>query len=238
MLDEGRTDMKKKILIALLIIIIIALFAVGYFVFKDMRQEKTLKNEISQLDQLVNSENIDLDAVNDRLDRTVTTGDYATVEAAFKAYLSENFDNIIKITDIMNDGKLTTLLSTDNYKNDGKDFTESKKYISDTITQLNECKNKYAEFLTEEKAMSYINDKGLDSYYTDLYKNELMGDMEEASEDTTVQDSIDGLIDMLNRSDEVLTFLADNKNSWEIQDDSIVFDNETLSGQYDQLIDF
>ncbi len=230
--------MKKKILIALLIIIIIALFAVGYFVFKDMRQEKTLKNEISQLDQLVNSENIDLDAVNDRLDRTVTTGDYATVEAAFKAYLSENFDNIIKITDIMNDGKLTTLLSTDNYKNDGKDFTESKKYISDTITQLNECKNKYAEFLTEEKAMSYINDKGLDSYYTDLYKNELMGDMEEASEDTTVQDSIDGLIDMLNRSDEVLTFLADNKNSWEIQDDSIVFDNETLSGQYDQLIDF
>ena len=230
--------MKKKILIALLIVIVIALFAVGYFVFKDMRQEKTLKNEISQLDQLVNSENIDLDAVNERLDRTVTTGDYATVEAAFKAYLKENFDNIIQITDIMNDEKLTTLLSAENYINDGKDFTESKKYISDTITQLKECKAKYEEFLTEEKAMSYINDKGLDSYYTDLYKNELMGDMEEASEDTTVQDSIDGLIDMLNRSDEVLTFLSDNKNSWEIQDGSIVFDNETLSGQYDQLIDF
>lgn len=230
--------MKKKILIALLIIIIIALFAVGFFVLKDTQQEKKLKNEISELDRLVNSENIDLDAVNDRLDRTVTTGDYAEVETAFKTYLSENFDNIIKITDIMNDGKLTTLLSTDNYKNDGKDFTESKKYISDTITQLNECKNKYAEFLTEEKAMSYINDKGLDSYYTDLYKNELMGDMEEAAKDTTVQDSIDNIIDMLSRSDEVLTFLADNKNSWEIQDDSIVFDSEDLSEQYDRLINF
>ena len=76
--------MKKKILIVLLIIIVIALIGVGYFVFTDMQQEERLKTELSELNELVNAENIDMDAINDRLDRIVTTGDYAVVENAFK----------------------------------------------------------------------------------------------------------------------------------------------------------
>ena len=77
--------MKKKVLIAILIIIVIAIVVVGYFVFSDMMQEDKLKTELSELQQLVNTENIDMDAINSRLDRTVTTGDYALVENAFKS---------------------------------------------------------------------------------------------------------------------------------------------------------
>ena len=57
--------------------------------------------------------------------------------------------------------KITTLLTVENYESDGKDFTESKEYITNTRETLEECKAKYTEFLTEEKAMSYINDKGI-----------------------------------------------------------------------------
>ena len=132
--------------------------------------------------------------------------------------------------------KITTLLTVENYESDGKDFTESKEYITNTRTTLEDCKNKYTEFLTEEKAMSYINDKGLDSYYTDLYKNEFIGDMSSASQDTTVQNSIDEVITILNTSEEVLNLLSENQNSWEIDGENIVFNNENLSKQYDELI--
>lgn len=228
--------MKKKILIVLLIIIVIALIGVGYFVFTDMKQEEKLKTELSELNDLVNAEDIDIEAVNDRLDRRLTTGDYKKVEDAYKSYLRDSFDNIIQITNILDDEKITTLLSVENYKRDGKDFTESKEYIINARTTLEECKNKYTESLTEEKAMSYINDKGLDSYFTDLYKDEYMGDMSTATQDTTVQDSIDEVIRILNTSEEILNLLSKNQNAWEIDGENISFNSESLSNQYDELI--
>ena len=228
--------MKKKILITLLIIIVIALIGVGYFVFTDMQQEEKLKTELTELSELSNAQNIDIDEINNRLDRIVTKGDYSIVEEAFKTYLRENFDNSIKIANILNDEKITSLLTVENYKEDGKDFIKSKDYITTTKTTLEDCKNKYTEFLTEEKAMSYINDKGLDSYYTDLYKEEFVGDMSSASQDTTVQDSIDEIIKLLNTSEKVLNLLSENQNSWELDGENIVFDNQNLSNQYDELI--
>lgn len=228
--------MKKKILIVLLIIIVIALVGVGYFVFTDMMQEDKLKTELSELNDLVNAENINMDAVNEKLNRRITTGDYEKVEDAYKSYLRDNFDNSIQIANILNDEKITTLLTVENYESDGKDFTESKEYITNTRETLEECKAKYTEFLTEEKAMSYINDKGLDSYYTDLYKNEFIGDMSSASQDTTVQNSIDDVITILNTSEEVLNLLSENQNSWEIDGENISFNSESLSNQYDELV--
>ena len=228
--------MKKKILITILIIIVILMAIVGYFVFSDMMQEGKLKTELAEINELSNAEQIDMTAINDRLDRIVTTGDYAVVEGAFKSYLRENFENSIQIAEILNDERITTLLTVENYESDGKDFTESKEYIINTRETLEDCKEKYTEFFTEEKAMSYINDKGLDSYYTDLYKDELMGDMDSASQDTTVQDSIDEIISILNTSEEVLNVLSENQHDWEIQRENIVFNSDSLSNQYEELI--
>ena len=229
--------MKKKILIILLLIIVIALAVIGYFVYHDMMQEDKLKKELLEINELSNAETIDIDTINDRLDRIVTTGDYAIVEEAFKSYLRDNFDNIMKIAEILNDEKLSSLLTVQNYKEDGKDFIESKNYITNIKTTLEECKNKYTEFFTEDKAMSYINGKGLDSYYIDLYKNEFVGDMSSASQDTTMQDSISEIIELLNTSEEILNLLSENQNAWEIDEDNIVFNNETLLNKYNTLID-
>ena len=229
--------MKKKVLIAVLIIIVIALVVMGYFVFSDMMQEDKLKTELSEIYQLTSAETIDMDAINERLNRTITKGDYAVVEEAFKTYLKDNFDNSIEIANILNDEKITSLLTVENYKEDGKDFTESKSYITTTRTTLENCKEKYTEFLTEEKAMSYINDKGLDSYYTDLYKEEFVGDMETSESDGIVESSIDEVISILNTSEEILNLLSENQDSWEIDGEIIVFSSESLSDEYNELVD-
>ena len=228
--------MKKKIIIAVVVIVALIIGVLGYMVISDMGQEDKLKTEISEISDLSNAENIDIDEINKRLDRTVTKGDYAKVEDAFKSYLRDNFDNSIEIADLINDERITTLLTADNYKTDGKEFIESKKYISTTRQKLEECKEKYSEYMTKEKAMSYIEDKGLDSYYVDLYKEEYVGDMKTANEDKTVEDSINQIIELLNVSEEVINFLTENSSSWHIEEDLVVFDTDELSNRYLDLI--
>ena len=227
--------MKKKIIIAVVVIVALIVGVLGYMVISDMGQEDKLKTELSEINDLANAETIDMDEINKRLDRTVTTGDYAKVEDAFKSYLKDSFDNSIEIANLINDEKITTLLTADNYKTDGKDFTESKNYISTTRQKLEECKEKYSEYMTKEKAMSYIEDKGLDSYYVDLYEQEYVGDMDSAK-DTTVEDSIDEIISLLDTSEKVLNLLSNNQDTWNVEGDNIVFSNDSIRNQYDELI--
>lgn len=227
--------MKKKIIIAVVVIVALIIGVLGYMVIFDMGQEDKLKTELSEINDLANAETIDMDEINKRLDRTVTTGDYAKVEEAFKSYLRDSFNNSIEIADLINDERITTLLTAENYKTDGKDFTESKNYILTTKQKLEECKEKYSEYMTKEKAMSYIEGKGLDSYYVDLYEQEFVGDMD-SIKDTTVEDSIDDIIEILNTSEKVLNLLSENPNSWTIEGENIVFSNDNLSNQYDELI--
>ena len=229
--------MKKKILIIVGIIILIVIGVIAYFVITDLQQEDKLTAELQEISNLVNSQNIDIDQINERLDRTVTRGDYEVVEQSFKQYLKDNFDVSMKIADILNDEKLTTILTADNYKQDGKDFVETKNYISTTRDQLETYKTEYKDFFTEDKVMSYINDKNLDSYYTDLYKQELVGDIESDNETEVVESAINDVIGILDIYEEVINFLVDNQNSWNVQDDTIEFTSESLQNQYNSLID-
>ena len=228
--------MKKKILVLVGIVIIACLVILGFFVASDLAQEKKLRTELDELNHLVNSSEIDMNSINERLDRIVTNGDYAVVERAFKSYLKDSFDVSLKIAEIINDEKITTLLTVSNYQEDGKDFVNTKQYIIDTKNSLEDCKEKYIEYLTEEKAMSYINDKDLDSYYVELYQNEFVGDMDADFKDKTVENAIDDLISILDSSFDVIQFLSENQTAWQIDGDNIVFSNADLSIQYDQLL--
>ena len=228
--------MKKKILIGIGVLLVLIIGFIGYIVVTDLKQEEKLKNELEELSALVNEENIDVDKVKEMLNRTVTTGDYKVVETSFKQYLSDTFDSVFQMIDILNSDRLVSILSVENYQNDGPNFIETKAYITKTKNKLEELKNNYYSFLTEEKAMSYIENKGLDSYYVNLYKEEYVGDMETVNEDKTVEESINQIIELLNISEEVINFLSENSSSWNIEDNVIVFDTDELSNQYVDLI--
>ena len=209
---------------------------IAYYVVVDLNQEKKLKKELDEIYEMTNQENIDVDKIYERLDKIVTKDDYAKVEEAFKQYLKDNFDNSLKIAEILSDERLVTILTANNYLEDGKEFIETKKYIETTRNELENCKQKYNEFFTEEKAMSYIENKNLDSYYVDLYKDEVVGDIESENDDKTVENSINDIIELLDISEEVINLLANNPDSWEINGEYIEFNNNSLSEQYDELI--
>lgn len=227
--------MKKKILIIIGIIVGIIIGLIAYFVVSDLKQEDKLRNELIEISNLVNEENIDIDKVYKRLDTIVTKDDYKEVEKSFKSYLKDSFDNSTLMLNILNDEKITNILTVENYKKDGKDFKETKEYIKKTIKDLEECKNKYYEFFTEEKAMSYINNKDLDNYYIDFYKDEILKDIEEEKNDKTIEETINDVVSLLQKSEKVIDFLIENKSSWNIEGDNISFDSNSLINKYNKL---
>ena len=227
--------MKKTLKIILLIALFIVII-ISSLVIWDLIQENKLNEELEYISELTNAEKIDVEEIYKVLNRTITKGDYEEVEKSFKNYLKDNFDNTLKIADILNDENLINILTVENYLNDGKDFIKSKQYIEDTKNNLTEYKNVYLEFFTEEKAMSYIKDKNLDEYYIELYREEYVGDIEYDNGTEEVEKSLNEILDMLNIYEEVINMLSNNQNAWEIVGKNIVFDDTELSNKYDELI--
>ncbi len=230
--------MKKKILIIAGIILVLIVAIIAYTVVTDMKQEEKLTEEFKYIDGLVEKEETETDEIKEALERTVTTrGDYLKTEKAYKQYLKDAYKNMETMTNILEDEKIENSLTAQNYKEDGPEFEETKKYLAETKQSLEDGKNKFYELLTEDGAMKYIKDQNVDSYYEEIYNKEIQGYINlEEKEGDTLKDSIDDVIDVLTISEKVINFLSENKDSWEIEDDSIVFDTEKLSDEYDNLI--
>ena len=226
--------MKKKIVIIIAIILILIIGTIAYFVISDLKQEEKLRTEMDEVYSLMGSENIDYSQIEERLNGVVTKGDYATIEKALKNFLSDSVENNTTIYEILADERIVNNLTPENYRTDGPEFVQTKEYLANTIKELQECKEKYANYLTEENIMSYISDKNIDTYYIDLYKNEITGETED--EENTVVDDIDETLEILNITQEVINFLAENKNSWYIENDNIYFNSEDMSNKYIELI--
>ena len=101
--------MKKKVLIIIAIIVAIVIGVVAYFVVSDINQEEKLRTEISEIDTLI--EDLNNDAIKQKLDTIVTKGDYAIGEKAYKQYLKDICNNAEKIASILEDDNITKLLT-------------------------------------------------------------------------------------------------------------------------------
>lgn len=225
--------MKKKILITIGVLILLIAILVAIFVVKDLRQEKTLRDEIASIQELAGSEQ--MDAVNEKLGHIVTTGDYAKVEKAVKNYMADNFNNAITIAEVLSDEVLTSALTAENYASDGPDFVKTKLLLSDLQKRLTKAKEEQKRLSTNETVMSYLKDKE-DSYYVELYK-EIIGEEESASEDAIeIGQNIDEVLDMVAVEQSVIDFLSENKGQWTVQDGIIAFSDEALNVQYNQLL--
>ena len=48
--------------------------------------------------------------------------------------------------------------------------------------------------------------------------------------------SINEVISLLKQSENIIDFLIENKNNWDIENDNIVFDDTDLAREYDDLV--
>ena len=227
---------KKKIVFIVIGIIVLVLLGIfGYMVVDEMNQTNKLIIEVDEVSQMFNQTSLDYEIIEQKLLTNVSKGDYLVVEKAVKQYLSDALASMKELQSVVDDNRITTLLTIDNYAEDGPDFVNTKEYIQNTKTALENLKNEFISYTTQEKMDEYISDKGLDEYYIELY-NELMGGDEIMQADIEeLESSLDSIINMLNNTEVVIDFLIENKDSWELQGENIVFFSNDLVNEYNEL---
>lgn len=235
--------MKKKGVIAIIIAIIAIILVVGgivIFLARGFTQELAIKNEIQQMDEMTSDvENVNIVAFNKKADTIVTTGDYAIVEQAVKAYLKESVNYTLEIKALLDDEQMANIVTADNYQSDGPDFVQTTQYLTDSKVKLEEAKTKFSEMFTEEKIMSYIDGKIDDEYYIDFYKEVAIGNGTElmTKEDLdTINSSLDMVINILNIEEEIINLLKDNKGTWTIENSMIMFNSNSVLRTYNNFV--
>lgn len=215
-----------------IVIVVILLVIVGGILRYNTTQKNIL---IQEVNKLVKSEDLTVDTID--VDDIKSNGKYGEVEKAIKTYLNDYAVEVQKLIEISQDDKISNLLSIDNYKEDGPDFTETLSYIEETTKQLDEASEKAIKLMEKEEMYNYIDNYDLDEKYKELYRTlmldeETENDLQEAQ--TELQDSVDSLKNNLQVATEILNFLKENQNEWQIKNSLIMFNNQTLLNQYNE----
>ena len=229
--------MKKAIIGVIIAIVLVAVVGIGILVVNDFRQEDILRQEMLEFENLTRAENIDLDQIDQKIREIKTTGDYGVLEKAMKDYLADVVNASVNIANVLNDERIINALTPENYVEDGPDFVQTKQFLEEAKGELEQYKEEVLTLLTNDGAMSYIENKNLDQYYIDLYKEIALSENTALEEDSAeLEKSLDEATRIIDLESQIINFLAENKNGWEIQGENIVFNSQTLQDQYNEYI--
>lgn len=232
--------MNKSFKIFLNIVIIAAVGLVAFLVIRNFMTDGKVQREIKEIYDLIynsDEETYDLETIYTKLDDVVSNDGYAIVEIVAKDYLSDVFDKILELEDIINDERMNNVLTVTNYKEDGPNFTDTINYLDETKQKVLNLKASMLGDLEVNTIMSYIINEDLEESYIDLY-----GTLEFAKESNinknkeNIESAVDSFVSQIEGMEKVLEFLSKNKNEWKINDDMIVFDDTSLSNEYNDMI--
>ncbi len=231
--------MKKGLIIGIIIavIVLVAVLAGGYLFVNDTKQKAKILETFAEIEEITKSGNFNMEQLNEKTSTIVSSGKYAKVEKAAKNYASDLFGKAFEIKSMLEDEKMAQLLTASNYAEDGPEFVESKKYISETKQKLEQGKTEMLGYIEEGKINSYIEAETTDGYCIELYQQLLSEDIEMSdAEKKEFETSIDKVISMLQIEEEVLNFLTENKGKWEIEGDQVLFNSNSLVIQYNGFL--
>ena len=230
---------KKKVIITVVVIVILILLVVGGFVFYHGNQIGKLIAEVNKLAE-IEMINEDGTLKEEPIDMQIkTNGSYAVVEKTFKNYMNEIVTDTQELVNTLDQEKIMNLVSIDNMKEDGPDFTKSKEEITTMKNAISSYVTKMETLANEENLLSRIDDKDVGEYYKELYR-QLAIDEESGA---NLKDTIDELktneevaVQALNDLESIFNFLSDNKDEWQIEEEQIVFTTQSAYNEYTSLM--
>ncbi len=229
--------MNKKIKIGINIFLILLVGMIAFLIIRQFLVESKVKKEINELYSLIYAEQYDFDLIYGKLNKIISEEGYAIVENSAKEYLGDVFDKVLDFTNILNDEKIASILTIENFKNDGKDFKESKEYLKKTKQNILNLEAEMLGNLKEETIMAYIVDENLEDSYVNLYKSfDFAKSKELKNKRETIEKTVDDFVFRIEKEEEIIDFLVKNKNDWSIKGESINFNSEQLSDQYNEMI--
>ena len=163
--------------------------------------------------------------------------DYAIVEECAKDYLSDLFKQILEISNIINDDKISDVLTISNFNDDGPDFKNTKDYLKTTKQKILNLEADILFYLEEKTIMAYIIDENLEDSYINLYKSLKFAKNKEVLEKKEyIENLVDQFVNKIEQEEKVIEFLIENKNNWNISDNTINFNSSQLSDEYNKMI--
>lgn len=237
---EGKEKSKKGIIITIIVMVVIIVIGIlGIFAYHGQQltlltaeTQKALAVKIVNNDGTINKEaKIDMEIK--------TNGSYSIVEETFKNYLNETLILAQQADSLYSQEEIENTLSIENIKSDGPDFVQTKEKIAQMKKEGEEYINKFIELCNEKNLLAEIEDKQVSSYYKELYKQ--LATDEGASKELentileleVVKTDLLAAFDYLNS---IVVFLSDNKSSWTIEGDQIVFYSQDKLDEYQKLI--
>ncbi len=235
---EGKRS-KKKVIITIIIVVVIVLLAGGGFIFYHGNQTGKLIAEVNKMAE-VQVINDDGSLVESPIDMEIkTTGSYAVVEETLKSYMNEIITETQEVVKSLDEDKIMNLVSIDNIKEDGPDFTNSKAEIANMREAIDIYVSRMEENTKEDNLLSRIDDKNVSQYYKELYKQlaideESGASMKSAIEELkTAQEQAKVALDDL---ESIFNFLSENKNEWQVEGEQIVFTTQSAYDEYTNLM--
>lgn len=223
---------KKKVGILISVVILCVTLVVGYLTIGYTYQEYRLKEEVNKLSVL----DISKDKFNTKY---VTLGDYRIVEKSIKEYLNEYASCMQEINSLVNNNKITKLLSYDNLNTEN--YNDSIDYVNNSLDIINKDIDKLIDLSEEESIRNYILKYDLDKYYVDLYNDYMFSD-EISSKFNLDSDYLlkyrEAINTKLSACSDVFKFLNENSDdNYLFEDGEIKFKTNELLDQYNQYIE-
>lgn len=209
-----------------------AILIIGFLIIRDATNINKLEKEMKEINKL----NIS----TDRFNRSIKThGGYGVVEASIKNRLDYFSVSMQEIAEIVNDPKLSKVLSYDNYSGDGPEFKKSLSYLEEASSKFNIKVDALLNDMDDDSIGSYIYTKTDDSYYINMYQEYIFSD--------SIRENIHESRDLVSKtkvkvnnifsvSIDVLNFLSLYQESWKLEDGEIKFQTEELYNYYMSLI--
>lgn len=222
-------DKINKIILIILLILVMLVIAIGIIFGGRIINKIKLDRELGNLSDKAGISETNL----------VTSGEFAVVEQEIKEYYEEYLSLRNKFMTKVNDEKLEAILKTENYDEDGPEFTESINYLNTSKEELNSIADKILELLSKENIISRIENKEIGEYYKNVYKSYFLEDdnlagtfLEEYQETLDVKNLMNNLYD---NEIKILNFLTENAEHWEVLDDKLTFNDDALSEEYNNM---
>ena len=216
---------------------IVFAFAVVFFVIRGIKEEVTLENEFSAIEDLIDNSSIDNTQIDYMLNNFVTTGDYLNVEKAIKDYLEDLLVECRRLDNIFQSQDLTNVLSLYNFDADAPYFYESQNIIENYYQELKNIKTNLINLLDTDSIISYAEAYQLQDYYLDYFKTLIIDENMLNTNRNDIENSLDYALNTLDIYKELFELLSNNVDSWTMDEDYIYFDNDNLLEEYNRLIE-
>jgi len=204
------------------VIIILMLFFVIFY--KEIREQQILKKEVYKIYKMdINTEEIDMNIKS--------SGTSAKLEKIIKEYYKELYDYQKEYNSIQFYNLCSSIFSLENLNNIS---INSKNSVIELYNKRNDLSDKVIKIITDEYAISLIENIELNKIYTKLYKNYTVTNDKKIIDEWKQSKEKDKLIYELTLK--AIDILVNNRNSWFIQDNKIYFTNQIILNEYNDIV--